>query len=173
MENRSRRSPVAFARRGVRAIAAIVPRVTAGAFRGRGFAEAGILTDWPAIVGPRLAANCSPEKLSFPLAKRTEGTLRLRVAGALATELQHLEPQLIERINGYFGYRAVARIAIVQGPLPPPKPEPEPAPRPLGPEEAAVLGRMVAGVRDDKLRAALESLGRAVMGRHPGRPPAP
>jgi hypothetical protein len=169
MEQRNRHSPVSLARRGTRAIAAVVPKVTAALFRKRGFAEAGILNDWAAIVGPRLAAGCSPEKLSFPLGKRADGTLRLRVAGALATELQHFEPQLLERINGYFGYRAVARVKMVQGPLPPPKRQPDPLIRPLDREEAAALREVVSSIASETLRRALEGLGRAVMGRRPDR----
>lgn len=169
MEQGNRRRPAAFARWGTRAIAAVVPKVTAPLFRKRGFAEAGILNDWPAIVGPRLAAGCSPERLSFPVGKRAEGTLRLRVDGPLATELQHFEPQLLERINGYFGYRAVAQVKMVQGPLPPPERPADPPLRPLDGEEAAALQEAVSGVAGARLRSALEGLGRAIMGRRPER----
>ena len=42
---------------------------------------------------------------------------------ASAPEIQHRAPQLLERINGFFGYGAVARLALVQGPpLRPPAP---------------------------------------------------
>ena len=47
--------------------------------------------------------------------------MHLRVAsGGLAMELQHFEPVLVERINAYFGYPAVARVKLIQGPLPAP-----------------------------------------------------
>ncbi|MEL6289347.1 MAG: DciA family protein, partial [Pseudomonadota bacterium] len=45
------------------------------------------------------------------------GTLVLRVDGPLALELQHRSAQLIERINRYFGYRAIAALRILQAPL--------------------------------------------------------
>lgn len=159
------RKRFASSRGGARALAAVIRKVTARVFAKRGFTEAGVITDWPAIVGSRLAAACRPQKLVLERGRRGEGTLHLTVAGALATEVQHLEPQIVERINGYFGYRAVARLRIVQGPLPPPEPEPGPATRPLEAEEEDALKVMVADVPGEGLRAALERLGRAVMGR--------
>jgi hypothetical protein len=89
--------------------------------------------------------------------------LRLRVASAFATEAQHLEPVLIERINAFFGYGAVARLTLVQGPalnapVAPPKL------RPLSAVEQQALDARVAGVADPELRAALQRLGSAVAG---------
>jgi hypothetical protein len=86
-------------------------------------------------------------------------------------ELQHLEPQLIEKINGYLGYGAIARVRLIQGPIqqaqrPAARPLP---PRPLSDEEEGALAKRLAGVGDPELRAALAALGRAVMAR---RPPA-
>jgi hypothetical protein len=65
----------------------------------RGFAEAGLITGWEDIVGPELAASCWPDRLTFTPGRRDGGTLRIRVAGGFALELQHMEPQLLERIN--------------------------------------------------------------------------
>jgi len=89
----------------------MVPALTRKVFRERGFHQASILTNWSEIVGQELAAKCCPEKIS------REGVLTLRVDGPVALEIQHLEPQLLERIATHFGYRAVVRISIRQGPL--------------------------------------------------------
>jgi len=129
----------------------------------RGLAGGRIVAEWPQIVGAALAACSCPEKLS-PARGENEGVLRIRVDGPLAVELQHLEPQIIERINGYFGYRAVGRLAMVRGPLPKPPPAPprrEPTPNP---EAARAAAQHFAQIDDDELKAALESLGRAVLG---------
>jgi hypothetical protein len=151
---------------GPRALAATVDRLTRPIFRHRGFAEGAILTDWPAIVGDNLAKRTAPEKV-VPAGPRGEGTLHLRIEdGALALELQHLEPVLIERVNGYFGYRAVSRLRMIQGPLPPPKQMPRGRSRaPLTPAAQAHLDDLLAGIEDDELRARLQSLGQAVLGR--------
>ena len=102
---------------GPRPLAASLGALSKRALGRRGFAEAGLITEWDAIVGPELAAASQPDRLTFPPGRRDGGTLRLTVAGPVATELQHLEPVVIERINGYFGYRAVERILLVQGPV--------------------------------------------------------
>ncbi len=165
-------------RSGMRALGAAVARITAPAFRRRGFAEAGILTDWSHIVGSQLASQTEPERLSFARGTRVDGTLRIRVSGAWATELQHLAPQVIERVNSYFGYRAVDRLAILQAPL---SQTAEAGPTPLGErseeqrQEKAqpvlaqpVLDSGTANVENAELRQALVSLGTAVKNR-PGR----
>ena len=151
-------------RRGrMRALAAEVPQIAGAVLGKRGFAEAQLVAQWPAIIGETLAAGAAPEKLSFSRGERREGTLHLRVAPGVALEIQHREPLLVERINAFFGYRAVARLALKQGPLPPSAPPP-PQPRPLKSEERQQLDGTLAGVEDPALRAALARLGAAVIG---------
>jgi len=153
-------------RAGLRALAVSLPGVTQRLFGKRGFAEGGLAADWSGIVGAGLAARCRPGKLAFArAAERREGTLTLRVEAPFATEVQHLAPQIMERINGYFGYRAVARLRLKQVPYRPgPSPDPErdrTAPAPpteITPELAARL----ESVEDPELRAALGRLGRAL-----------
>lgn len=143
--------------RGPRGLATTLSRVTGALFRARGFAEAGVLTDWPDIVGRPLA------DVTCPLRLGRDGALEVRVSGAWALELAHLEPVLLERIAGYCGYRAVTRLRIVQGPLPS---RPAPGRRrvhEIDADAAAALKAHLAGTRDADVRAALERLGRKVM----------
>lgn len=137
----------------------------------RGFVRGGLIAEWETIVGERLAASSLPERVSYPPKQSRGGTLHLRVAtGSLAMELQHLEPKLIEKINGYFGYDAVARVRLVQGPVPQVmRRSKRPAPRPLSEAEETALADQLAGLGDDELRAALAALGRAVMTKGPSR----
>ena len=149
---------------GPRALAGILNKVTRPIFGKRGFAGGAVVTEWPTIVGPRLAAHTVPERIAFQGGGRDRGVLHLRVdSGALATELQHLEPQLLERINGYFGYRSVERLRIIHGPLPPAEAPLKPAPRALDQSEEKDLADRLSGIDDDDLRAALDALGRVVV----------
>ena len=151
-------------RRGrLRAIAAEVPKIAGAVLGKRGFAEAQLVAQWPAIIGDSLAAGVTPEKLSFPRGERRDGTLHLRVAPGLGLEVQHREPVLIERINAFFGYRAVARLALKQGP-PAAAPPAPPQKRPLEAAERQLLARDLAAIDDDALKTALERLGEAVIG---------
>ena len=157
--------------RGLLAVSTQINRVTATLRRRRGLSEAGLIADWATIVGEDLAAECVPQRL-IRGADGTGGALHVRVTGPLALELQHLEPLVIERINGYFGYRAVARLSLRQGPLAPRPPKPAPRPVPDAAAEAR-LAPMLAGIEDEELRAALARFGRGVLARQPTRDKEP
>ena len=152
---------------GLRPVATALPKVTRKALGRRGLAEGSLIAEWPEIVGETLAARCLPIKLSFADPKRrAEGTLILQVESAWTLELQHLAPQLIERINQTLGYAAVARLNFRQGPLPgrqsPPGParlEPESPPE-SGEDRAAPA--LAESIEDEALRAILEDLGRSL-----------
>jgi len=150
-------------RKGLRSLAATLPPITAPIFKTRGFAEAGILTDWPAIVGEMLGRRTAPERIAFPRGDKRGGTLHVICESAFAPELQHLSPQVIERINGYFGYPAVAQIKIQHGRV-----APKAVKRRI-PTPAASLAEAAAPYKgedeDDPLAAALARLGAAIKGR--------
>ncbi|MBV9524032.1 MAG: DUF721 domain-containing protein [Alphaproteobacteria bacterium] len=148
----------------MRAIGAALPRIAAPILGKDGAVTAQLLAEWPAIVGAEIAARCRPMRLTFRRGERRNGTLRLRVVPAAALEIQHGEPLLIERINGFFGYPAVGRLALVQGPAPLPDAPQPPRLRTLAPAEQEALHHRLERVQDPELRAALERLGRAVLG---------
>ena len=148
----------------MRALAATLPRVAAPVLGKRGFAEAQLVAQWPAVIGEELARHMAPERISFARGERRDGTLRLRVAPGFALEAQHREPQILERINAFFGYRAVARLALTQGPLPRGPAAAARARGRLGETERQALDRRLAGIEDPGLRDALRRLGEAVIG---------
>jgi hypothetical protein len=150
-------------RGGMRALAATLPAITRTALARRGFAEGGLIAEWPSIVGAAIAARCQPAKLSLARpGRRQDGALMLRVEPGFALELQHLAPQIIERVNGHYGYAAIARLTFQQGPLSTPRRQAPSPLRPLGAAEEADLREQVAAVEDEDLRGALERLGRAL-----------
>ena len=146
-----------------RAIGDMTTRLAKRGLGSRGFTEAALVTEWPNIVGALLGGGSLPLKIAFPPGDRVGGTLSLRVAsGGLAMEFQHLEPQILQKVNAFFGYGAVARLAITQGPVPrrtPPRAA-TPPPPPLDGAAAADMQRRLAGIADDDLRTTLEALGR-------------
>ena len=155
---------------GARALAALLPKLAEPAMRKRGFTEAALITRWADIVGPALATDAVPDRLAFPRGRNSGATLHVRIAGSAAVELQHLAPQIIERINMFFGYAAVSRLALVQGPVAPPPPRSEvQAPAPVPPGRAAAIDHETADIADPDLRAAVAALGRAVAGARASR----
>ncbi|MEQ8165525.1 MAG: DciA family protein [Alphaproteobacteria bacterium] len=155
--------------KGPRAVAGLVAKVTAPALKARGLANAQVVTDWPAIVGPELSRKSFPEKLSFPARQRTGGTLRVRVEPVFATEFQHLESEIVDRLNTYYGFNAVARLHLRQAPVGGPVPTPAAAPPEAGPAGRAAVEALVAPLADGDLKSALMRLGIRVFGRAEAR----
>jgi hypothetical protein len=140
----------------------VLDRCLGEAFAKQGFASTGIVTHWPEIVGPEIAAHAEPIKLHWPRGDVAEGepaTLVLRVHGPAAVEIQHLSGVIVERVNRFFGWRAVKRIALRQAPLT------HGAKRQaISPPDAETVAEVAKNldVRDESLRAALARLGAAV-----------
>ena len=158
--------------RGLRALGESVAKITGPIMSRQGFASGAIIAEWPAIVGEHMAARSIPEKVIHSRDTRDKnagGTLRLCVAsGGVATEFQHLEPLLLDRINTYFGYRAIARIQYVHRPLPLKAAPRPPASRPLTPEEERRLAEFPRRDRGPRVAA----VPRRSRPRDPG-PPVP
>ena len=152
---------------GPRGLAATLPKIIGPLLKRRGFARAEVLTNWRAIVGDALATRSCPERLNWPRHADDGATLRIRVASGWAPQLQHLEPLIVERINTYFGYRAVGRLKLTQGPVPAPRRRTTRRIRQLTEAEEARLRAGIAGIDDPGLAAALRSLGRSVLAAKP------
>jgi hypothetical protein len=161
-----------------RTIGALTPRLTKTAFQKFGFATAQLVTDWPQIVGDRLAKTTAPDKIRWPRrpgdpsagetaepangSPRAGATLVLRVEPALALDVQYQSRLILDRINAHFGYRAVAELRIVQGPVDTPtqwqaeqasaRPSARPARRPLPPPVP------VSDIPNEDLKAALDRM---------------
>jgi len=163
--------PIASRRFSLPPVGARVMQVAQAAFMKRGFAQGHVIAHWEEIMGAELAAFSMPEKIAFPRgsaksADLSGGTLTIRVDGPAALEIRHLEPQIIDRINTYYGYAAIGRLKIIQGPLPP-KPRPRYRKlRPLRPDERQALGQSLEKIEEPSLRQSLETLGERVLGAH-------
>lgn len=99
-------------------IGQLFDHVAGNALARHGRQQAMLLAHWPEIAG-ELAAVARPEKLERPRGRGSAVglVLKLRVQPGRALEVQHMAPQLMERINAFFGHRLVARLSFVQAPL--------------------------------------------------------
>jgi hypothetical protein len=138
----------------VRKAGDIVGEIGGMAFKRFGFVQGSIVSRWPEIVGERYAKVSTPESIRFPAGRKSGGTLTLLVEGAHGPLLQHLTPLIIERVNRFFGYEAVTRIAFRRGAPAKSTPRPE-RPAPAAPRD---LGEGLRAIADDELRTVLESL---------------
>jgi len=133
------------------------------AIRAKGFVQAEVVTRWPQIVGPELALATVPQRMIFPRGERMGAKLVIRCESAFATLLNHKNAHVIEMVNSFFGYGAVASIEIKQGPLPRSKRGLAHQKKPLSAEDQGKLGDLVGKGELSPLQEAVKSLGEMVL----------
>lgn len=142
-----------------------------------GFAETDVLTRWPEVVGEALAGLCHPVRVSYRRGRGLGAELVVQADGARAPELEMSAPRIVERVNGFYGYRAISRLRVTQAtgrageaagfaearaPFAGPPAASEPDRRAL--ERATEIA---GPVENAELRAALTRLGAYVLARRP------
>lgn len=143
-------------RRGAaRSCGDLVGEIAGTTFKRFGFIQGAVVSRWAEIVGERYAKVSTPESIRFPAGKKAGGTLTLAVEGAHAPLIQHLGPMIIERVNRFFGYEAISKLAFRQGRAPKVEPRPE---RPAAAPVPKDLGEGLRQIADPELRTVLESL---------------
>jgi hypothetical protein len=171
-DDRAVEKPQRSASKGAAALGGLVDKSLSETLRAKGFADSSVHAHWAEIAGAALAQWSEPMSLRWPTRppgadpdKAREGAvLTIKVESAFALELQHMAPQVIERVNRFIGWRCVWKLALKQGPVrkaEPPKPRRKPV---LTAEASRRLDAMLAPVESDKLKAALQRLGVAVLG---------
>lgn len=121
-----------------------------------------ILLDWPDIIGKRFADISSFVHLKFPQGKKTEGILQLRCISAAIPLLQAQSPQIIDRLNRYFGYKAIAQIRFQAGLVVKKKAVNPVHQIVLSNEKQTEIKSITSTVANDALREALERLGAGI-----------
>ncbi|MHA7774186.1 DUF721 domain-containing protein [Roseibium sp. M-1] len=154
-------------------LADLVGKAMTPACRKRGFASVDIIASWADIVGDRYGTRVQPDRLVWP--RRPDltdpdsppepATLVVHTDGATALLLSHDSGQVIERINTFYGWRAIGRIKILQKPVLVKQTERRKPLRSLTSSEQRQLDERLEGVENDRLREALKKLGAQVIAR--------
>jgi hypothetical protein len=128
----------------------------------QGFAATEVVTRWPEIAGNEIAAHAQPIKIRWSRSAGADepGTLVLRVDGPIAIEIQHLTDVILERVNRFFGWRAIGTVALRQAPFAPRRGTSIPAPPDAN--ACARIAATLTGIAGDELRQALGRLGAAI-----------
>ncbi|OOG76615.1 hypothetical protein BLJAPNOD_03761 [Ensifer sp. M14] len=157
-------------RRGVIQIAEVANGLIDPVLAKRAGINTMLLGSWDEIAGADFADCTRPEKIAWPRRAseisgeggHQPGVLTVACEGARALFLTHAQGELIQRINGFFGFYAIGQLRIVQKPVSQPTRRNR-TPRPLTGEPARKLETMVEGIESEELKAALRRLGTAVM----------
>jgi hypothetical protein len=144
-------------------------KIVGPVFAKHGFAQAEVLSHWPQIVGPDLAAFCAPEKIRWPRGvNATGGTLVIKAMAGHALDVEQSIPLILERISQFLGHGSVQSVKVQQShSLPQVKPK-APAPGEAPPH----IRTATQAVADPDLQAALLRLGAAVSAENPRFPQA-
>jgi hypothetical protein len=146
-----------------RPLSELIGATLSDSLKSQGFTSTEIIARWAEIAGPEIAAHSEPMKINWPRAIGEDtpepATLVLRVEGPAALEIQHLSAVILERVNRFFGWQAIGRIALRQAPLRRREP---PAPKKTDPEAQARIAASLPAIEDDELRQALARLGASI-----------
>lgn len=167
---------MAFKKRGEAQIAELANGIIDPVIARRAGISTALLSSWDEIVGADFADCTRPEKIAWPRrdyagqdasgpgSGSRAGVLTIACEGARALFLNHAQGELIARINGFFGYPAIGQIRIVQKPVSKTEKHRR-GPGRLDAVQEKRLTEMTEGLENDKLKQAVERLGRAVLSR--------
>jgi hypothetical protein len=134
------------------------------AYAKQGFAARELVTRWKEIAGAEVAAHSEPLKIQWPRPvegqQQESATLVLRVEGPMALEIQHASDVILERVNRFFGWSAVGRLALRQAPLS--RRDGRAVSTAPDPQAVAEVAETLSSVEDEQLRAALARLGASI-----------
>ena len=88
-------------------------KATKPLYKKRSQTEQRLFTEWPLIVGEKLAKYTVPEKVLY---RGEEKVLQLGADAMAALALQHQEPKILQQIATYFGYQGITRLKSIQKP---------------------------------------------------------
>lgn len=95
----------------------LIPSLLTPTLKHRGFVCPRILIEWEKIVGTQFADHCFPDRIHFPRGQKNNGTLYLVIDPKSAFRFDYIKDLIIERINTYFGYKAIAFVKVFQKPV--------------------------------------------------------
>ncbi len=145
-------------------LSALLGGVFADAYAKQGFASRELVTRWAEIAGTQVAHFSEPLKIQWP--RPVEGqpqepaTLILRVDGPMALEIQHMSDIILEKVNRFFGWNAVGKLALRQAPLS--RPAAKRKIKPIDPAAVAKVAETLPDVEDEALKEALARLGAVI-----------
>lgn len=161
-----------FQRRGAQQIAEAANRLIDPVLQRKAGINTALIGSWDEIAGADFADCTRPERITWPRRnddRRGEaggmepGVLTIACEGARALFLAHAQGELIQRINGFFGFPAIRQIKIVQKPVMQPGARRKRL-RPLSATEKNHLDGLTAEIESAPLKAALDRLGRGIYG---------
>ena len=127
-----------------------------------------LVQSWGELAGVDYATTTRPEKIDWPRQRQEDdpfepGVLVVACEPSVALFFQHEQPQIIERVNLFFGFEAIKRLKILQKPvlqtgdMNTVKPN-----ETLSPKDQSKLSDILGQIEDPEIRAKLAKLGSGI-----------
>ena len=91
-----------------------LPKIIDKNIKERNFVEITLIKKWKEIIGQDIAKYCWPIKIIFSDIKNSNGIIFLKTKRGRSMEIEFKNDEIIEKLNQYFGYKAINKISVVQ-----------------------------------------------------------
>ena len=91
-----------------------LPKIVDKNIKEKNFIEISLIKKWREIIGDDVAKFCWPIKIIFSNIKNSNGIIFLKTKRGRSMEIEFKNEEIIEKLNQYFGYKAIDKISVVQ-----------------------------------------------------------
>ena len=91
-----------------------LPKIIDKNIKEKNFIEISLIKKWREIIGDDIAKFCWPIKIRFSEINNLNGIIFLKTMRGKSMEIEFKNEEIIEKLNQYFGYKAIAKISVVQ-----------------------------------------------------------
>ena len=154
-------------KRGAQPVADLVSKLLNPVIERRAGMTLDLIASWTEIVGEKHAQHSRPEKLNWPRQASDDdpfepATLIVACESGHALFLQHDTGTIIGNINAYFGFAAVAKVKLVQKPLPTRDQRRQRVKQTVSPETTERINQTLESIEEGPLKDALRKMGEGV-----------
>jgi len=96
---------------GLRPFGNTLPRGIKGILKKNGYNYSEIISKWNLLVGKDISNCCYPKSIKMSQSSRN-GTLILSVERGNEINVEYSKKEIIDKVNGYFGYKLISKIRL-------------------------------------------------------------
>tara|TARA_B100002049_G_C15839092_1_gene274329 strand:- start:61 stop:549 length:489 start_codon:yes stop_codon:yes gene_type:complete len=96
---------------GLRPFGNTLPRGIKGILKKNGYNYSEIISKWNLLVGKDISSCCYPKSIKMSQSSRN-GTLILSVERGNEINVEYSKKEIIDKVNGYFGYKLISKIRL-------------------------------------------------------------
>ena len=96
---------------GLRPFGNTLPRGIKGILKKNGYNYSEIISKWNLLVGKDISNYCHPKSIKMSRSSRN-GTLILSVERGNEINVEYSKKEIIDKVNGYFGYKLINKIRL-------------------------------------------------------------